>query len=74
MTMTIAARQALGIYLMQSIKKNKQKVITSGVMRVLMGVFDPILLISDDLLSEPVLGYAEKKHPITEQLPRAISS
>ena len=74
MTMTIAARQALGIYLMQSIKKNKQKVITSGVMRVLMGVFDPILLISDDLLREPVLGYAEKKHPTTEQLPRAISS
>ena len=72
--MTIAARQALGMYFIQSIKKNKQKAITSGVMSVLTGVFDPILLMSDDRLREPVLGYAEKKQPTTEQLPRAMSS
>lgn len=54
--MTIAARQALGMNLIQSIKQNKQKAMTRGVIRVLTGVFDPILLMSEDLLREPVLG------------------
>lgn len=72
--MTIAAKQAFGMYLIQSIKKNKQNAITKGVIRVLTGVFDPILLIKDDRLSEPVLGKAEKKEPMNEQLPRAMSS
>ena len=47
--MTIAARQALGMNLIQSIKQNKQKAITRGVIRVLTGVFDPILLMSEDV-------------------------
>lgn len=47
---------------------------TEVEMIVFTGVCAPMLLISDDRLSEPVDGKAEKKLPSSEQLPSAISS
>ena len=71
---TIAARHTWGTNLITSIKHIKQKAITEAVINVLIGVFEPRLLIRLERLREPVQGNAEKKAPINVQLPRATSS
>lgn len=71
---TIAPRQAFGMYLMISIKKKRQSNIIPPDIIVFNGVFDPILLISDDRLREAEGEYVEKNDPTSEPLPRAMSS
>lgn len=72
--MTIAAKQALGMNLMKSMRRNKQIKITPPETIVLIGVLEPILSINEDRLNEAEGEYVEKKDPINEPLPKAISS
>lgn len=71
---TIAPRQAFGMNLMISIKKKRQSNIIPPDIIVFNGVFDPILLISDDRLRDAEGEYVEKNDPTNEPLPRAMSS
>ena len=71
---TIAARQALGMNLINSINKNKHVMMISAEISVFTGVLDPMLSIKEHRLSEPEGEYAEKKDPAIPPLPNAISS
>lgn len=52
-TITIAARQAFGIYLIKSKRTNKQRRRMEAEISVFIGVLEPILSIKEERLSEP---------------------
>lgn len=70
----MAAKQALGMNLITSIKRNKQTRIITPDTSVFTGDFDPILSINEQRLNEAEGEYAERKEPAMEPPPKAINS